>query len=50
MTCPQCFAPQFPSADARGPTHPHRQGTEVALTMFIASSVVPKHTRGKFHG
>jgi hypothetical protein len=27
-----------------------RQGTEVALTMFIASSVVPKHRRGKIHG
>src|SRR6185295_13309317 len=23
MTCPQCFAPQYPTANARGPTHPH---------------------------
>ena len=50
MTCPQCFAPPYPTADARGPTHPHWQGTEVALTMFIASSFAPKHTRGKNHG
>ena len=51
IRCPQCFASQYPTADARGPTLPaHRQGTEVALTMFIASRVVPKHRRGKIHG